>query len=170
MELNYDYFKTPDCKILKSKAVTNSRYKNFTQLYYTVGDPEQFWTENTLSNPLHLDKLENVKDSSLENNLFQNIDTFESSTFYKNVSEAQVENTFNYMFHKFKKGIFVRIKHGQLQSFIPFSKAFYTNEWYDQIKIDPKYGETQVVAIENFFKAHHSLSNRLNNTNPMATS
>lgn len=163
MELNYDYFKTPDCKIVKSKLVTNPRYKNFTQIYYTVGDSEQFWAESSLkaqTNPLHLNKLENVKEPQMENNLFQNIDTFDPNIdFYKNVSEAQVENTFNYLFHKFKKGIFIRIKDGHLQSFIPFSKAFYTNEWYDQIKVDPKYG-----TLENFFKAHHTLSNEINNT------
>lgn len=166
MELNYDYFKTPDCKIPKSKVVTNSRYKNFTQLYYTVGDSEQFWVENTLKNPLHLNKSENVKDLITDDNLFENIDTFDKEIpFYKNITEAQVEDTFNYIFHKFKKGIFIRIRDGKLHSFIPFSKAFYINEWYNQIQIDPKYGDSLPQSLINFFKHHHELSNKINHTN-----
>lgn len=166
MELNYDYFKTPDCKISKSKVVTNSRYKNFTQIYYTVGDSEQFWVENTLKNPLHLNKTENIKELNIDDNLFENIDTFDKKIpFYQNVSEAQVEDTFNYIFNKFKKGIFVRIKDGKLHSFIPFSKAFYINEWYNQIQIDPKYGDSFPQSLINFFKHHHDVSNKINHTN-----
>jgi hypothetical protein len=162
MQLDYDYFVTSECKILKSKVQTNPRYKNFTQLYYTIGDVEQFWVARNLN----IDKKENVSFSdTIEptfslNNLFKNIDTFLPFEGYKNVSDAQVEDTFNYIFQKFKKGIYVRIKDGMLESFIPFSKAFYVNEWSNLIKIDPKYG-----SIENFFKVHHNLTNKLNKTN-----
>jgi len=156
MQLNYDYFTTDECLSKISKVQTNPRYKNFTQLYYTVGDVEQFWVET------HLKETSNEETNgsiSLKNNLFKDINTFQPSNMYKNISQAQVEDTFNYMFHKFKKGIYIKIKNGQLQSFIPFSKAFYINEWSNLIKIDPKY-----KTFENFFKAHHDLSNKLNNT------
>lgn len=162
MQLNYDYFTIDKCKILKSKVQTNPRYKNFTQLYYTVGDIEQFWVARNLSN----DQKKNISSSDTFNpqlspdNLFKNIDTFLPFDGYKNVSETQVEDTFNYIFQKFKKGIYIRIKNGQLESFIPFSKAFYINEWSNLIKINPKYD-----SIENFFKVHHDLTNKLNGTN-----
>lgn len=158
MQLNYDYFTAPDCKILKSKDPTNPRYKNFTQMYYTVGDVEQFWVATHLSNesssPPRLEEPQLSKE-----NIFKDVETFVPFDGYKNISPAQVEDTFNYIFHKFKKGIFIRIKNGQLESFIPFSKAFYVNEWSNLIKIDPKYN-----GIENFFKVHHDLTNRLNGT------
>lgn len=158
MQLNYDYFTTQECKILKSKVPTNLRYKNFTQLYYTAGDTEQFWVARSLK-PSENDNVLFEPQIS-DNNLFLKIDTFVPFDGYKNVSQIQVEDTFEYMFHKFKKGIYIRIKNGQLESFIPFSKAFFVNEWADLIKVDPKYG-----SMENFFKVHHDLSNKLNGTN-----
>lgn len=159
MQLDYDYFITEGCKILKSKVPTNPRYKNFTQLYYTVGDTEQFWVAHNLRPPLEKKEVKEEPQLS-KNNLFRKIDTFIPFDGYKNISEIQVEDTFDYMFHKFKKGIYIRIKDGQLESFIPFSKAFFVNEWSDRIKVDPKYG-----SMENFFKAHHDLTNKLNGTN-----
>jgi hypothetical protein len=161
MQLNYDYFTSPECKILKPKVQSNPRYKNFTQLYYTVGDVEQFWVANNLTTTNNLSSTNNDVNEAqlLKTNVFKD-EEFVVSEKFKNVSEAQIEDTFNYIFHKFKKGIFIKIRNGQLESFIPFSKAFYTNEWYDLIKIDPKYG-----SIENFFKVHHDYSNKLNGTN-----
>ena len=38
-------------------------------------------------------------------------------------------NTFNYIYHKFKKGIFVYIKNNKIHTFIPFSKKNFVNEW-----------------------------------------
>lgn len=158
MQLNYDYFTTPECKILKSKVQTNPRYKNFTQLYYTVGDTEQFWVARNLKKSIFEKVLTEPQIS--KDNLFLNIDTFIPFPGYKNISDAQVEDTFNYIFHKFKKGIYIRLKNGQLESFIPFSKAFFVNEWFDHVKINPKY-----KSMENFFKVQHDLTNRFNNTN-----
>lgn len=158
MQLNYDYFTTPECKILKSRVQTNPRYKNFTQMYYTVGDVEQFWVERNLKKQQEI--MDDVPTPHLsKDNIFRNIDTYTSFEGYTNISEAQVEDTFNYIFHKFKKGIYVKIKGGKLESFIPFSKAFYVNEWSHLIKVDPKY-----LNLENFFKAHHNLVNELNKT------
>ncbi len=159
MQLNYDYFTTPECKTLSPKVQTNPRYKNFTQLYYTIGDVEQFWIERNLVNP----KSQYFSPPQLsKENIFTNVnhtELFVPFDGYKNVSEAQVEDTFNYIFHKFKKGIYVKINNGQLESFAPFSKAFYVNEWGNLMKVDPKYG-----SLENFFKAHHDLANYLNKT------
>lgn len=158
MQLNYDYFTTPDCKIPKSIVQTNPRYKNFTQLYYTVGDVEQFWVERNLKNK---SKLEGNNEPILsKDNIFFNMDTFIPFEKYFNISEAQVEDTFNYIFNKFKKGIFIRIKNGFLESFIPFSKANFVNEWSHLIKIDP----TKYNNFEHFFKVQHNLSNKLNGT------
>lgn len=164
MQLNYDYFTTPDCKILPSKVQTNPRYKNFTQLYYTVGDVEQFWVARNLEvNNNSMTTTTKTESQLSKKNIFRrvnHVELFVPFDGYKNVSEAQVENTFNYIFHKFKKGIYVKIQNGQLESFIPFSKAFYVNEWGNLIKINPKYG-----SMENFFKVQHDLVNTLNGTN-----
>ena len=56
-----------------------------------------------------------------------------------NVSTPCVMNTFKYIYHKYKKGIFVKIMDNKLNVFLPFSKANYKNEWSSHIKISPKY-------------------------------
>ena len=33
------------------------------------------------------------------------------------------------MYHKFKKGIYVKIRDGKIEKFLPFSKANFINEW-----------------------------------------
>ena len=70
-----------------------------------------------------------------ENNRYKNfnqtiytagdVDQFMSKLKYTN---QDIINTFNYIYHKFKKGIFVHIKNNKLLSFIPFSKCNYVNE------------------------------------------
>lgn len=145
-------------KIINSKVQTNPRYKNFTQMYYTVGDSEQFWVANNL--PVRFDKKLKSNDVKVpSSNIFKDKDTFVPFDGYKNVSQIQVEDTFNYIFNKFKKGIFIKIMDGKLHSFIPFSKAFYINEWSEYIQVDPKYS-----TIENFFKVHYDSINKVNNT------
>jgi len=51
---------------------------------------------------------------------------------YKNIDYQSITNTFNYMFNKFKKGIFVIIRDNKLALFLPFSNYYYTNNWYQQ--------------------------------------
>ena len=74
---------------------------------------------------------------------------------YKNLNATCVNNTFNYMFHKFKKGIFVKIQDNKLKVFLPFSKNGFINEWSDKIKIDPKFGN-----MYNFVKYINKLSGK----------
>jgi hypothetical protein len=48
-----------------------------------------------------------------------------------------VQSTFQYVFYKFKKGVFIQIRNGKLSNFLPFSNAFFVNEWADRIHIPP---------------------------------
>jgi hypothetical protein len=61
--------------------------------------------------------------------------------FYKRCGEIneEINHTFLYLFHKFKKGIFVRIQDNKVETFIPFSKKNYINEWSNLVKITDKY-------------------------------
>ena len=174
MQLNHDYFTTPNCKVSKSKVPTNARYSNnnFHQLYYTVGDVEQFWVARNLSDRSQIVANLGAEERSKDANLFSS-NVFIPFEGFHNISQTQMEDTFNYMFHKFKKGIYVRISNGELDCFIPFSKVFYTNEWYKLVKIDPAYSlpttkpsreESSKESLVNFFKTQHILANQLNNT------
>ena len=75
---------------------------------------------------------------------------------YKDISGEDITNTFRYIFHKFKKGIFVKIINNELKVFLPFSKAKFINEWEEKIQID----KTKYESVREFIKYVYSLENR----------
>lgn len=129
-----DFFSSPEeCLASERKTInTNPRYKFFNQTHFTAGDIEQFENYRDYTNDI-------VTDISVDKNLFleklPNIDWEK----YRNLDPLSTTNTFNYIFHKFKKGIFIKINNGKIKTFLPFSKKNFTNEWHHLIKIDPKY-------------------------------
>lgn len=44
-------------------------------------------------------------------------------------TDVRTIDTFRYLFYKFKKGLFVRIRDNQIETFLPFSNVKYCNEW-----------------------------------------
>lgn len=153
---------------------TNPRYPNFTQTHFTAGDTEQFETKRDTTNgrlfPPQIDWKSNV--------YYAHRESFPIPPFerYRNVAANAVDHTFAYMFHKFKKGIYVKIRDGQVSCFLPFSKHDFVNEWSDQIHIDPKYeiipGTTTTVShthpqqqhavVDRFYRFLHTFDTRTN--------
>jgi len=120
---------------------TNPRYSHFNQTHFTAGDEDQFEEYRDATNGRLI--IPEIPDE----NVFSSLP---SQTFwekYRNIDPISVENTFNYLFYKFKKGIFIKIKERQLRVFLPFSNKNFINEWSDKIKVDPKYG-----SLQEFFK------------------
>lgn len=128
---------------------TNNRYKNFNQIHFTTGDEDQFnkyrYQKNSIENIVNVPN----------NNLFYNKKIFNEWVKNKNLNIDSVSNTFKYIFYKFKKGIFVKIIDNKLKVFLPFSNANFTNEWSENIKIDPKYKD-----LYEFFEYISKLDNR----------
>tara|TARA_A100001011_G_scaffold382775_1_gene453090 strand:- start:1603 stop:4917 length:3315 start_codon:yes stop_codon:yes gene_type:complete len=118
----------------KHNQNTNPRYQHFTQTHFTAGDEEQFETYRDA-------KTYNICGKKIDDtsNIFNTFKLIPEWIKYKNLKADCVINTFRYLFHKFKKGIFVKIADNELKVFLPFSKASYKNEWSHLIKIDPKY-------------------------------
>ena len=142
---NPDFYTTQEeCaeNLRKRPDATNPRYKNFTQTHFTAGDEEQFQTYRDTTNG-------NIckEDISLNTNLFVD-QPFPKWEKYKDVQVTAVNNTFKYIFHKFKKGIFVKIVNNKLKVFLPFSNENFTNEWSDKIKVDP----SKYSSINDFLK------------------
>ena len=111
------------------KENTNPRYKFFRQVHFTAGDYEQFlqfWDNSSHEK----EEVERLEDSLLPPQV--------NSPLFKDVSTDDVFGTFEYIFHKFKKGIFVKFVQNELKVFLPFSKVDYTNEWSDRIYTDTK--------------------------------
>lgn len=144
--MNDYYFSKEEClKAEKNSVNTNPRYRNFNQKYFTAGDEEQFMKSRNY---------ENDEEKDFEINLNSDF-KFDVSKLHENISADAITNTFKYIFHKFKKGIYIRIKENKLISFIPFSKAKFVNEWSEYMKIHPKYGN-----FANFIKYIYSLEHR----------
>jgi serine/threonine protein kinase len=135
---NY-YYNPEDCAAGR-RAVTNDRYDGFEQLHFTAGDEAQFEQFRDASNgsicEFDIDLSTNIH-STLS--LPENVDWIR----YGNLSPTAVTNTFKYIFHKMKKGIFIKIKDGSMRVFLPFSNARFVNEWGSSIKVSPGYQDFQ---------------------------
>ena len=96
----------------------NERYPTLSKSYdhFCAGDYEQF-VENLCFDPTTGDASE------------------------KKYTLHDVLITFEYMFHKFKKGLFFQIRNNELKTFLPFSKINYQNNWGHIIQIDPMFGK-----------------------------
>lgn len=143
-----DYFPTQEqcVQSIRNRPQTNLRYRGYNQVHFTCGDEEQFeqyrdYTNGFLCQPnidTHMD---------IHLNLWSG---------YNNLNASYVSSTFQYMFHKFKKGIYVKIQDNQLKVFLPFSKANYTNEWSEHISYD----KSRFSGLEDFFKYVNHLEGR----------
>lgn len=139
------YTSEEDCKKhMVSRINTNPRYVKYTQVHFTAGDMDQFLQYKDPSNgdnsKVGIDMTPNVwKDM----NIGENVEWKK----YKNITTDAVLNTFRYMFEKFKKGVFIKIKNNKLAVFLPFSNNNYANEWGDRMKHDPSFSDMTEFLI-----------------------
>ncbi len=135
-----DYYKSAEECSAKEKVNpnTNPRHRFFNQTHFTAGDPDQFEEYRDATNGRIC-----IPDIDLSQNRFKDVPRQKALDWvkYESLDATAVDNTFNYMFHKFKKGIFIKIKEGKFHVFLPFSKKNFVNEWASKIQIDPKYGD-----------------------------
>ena len=110
-----DFYDTKEKCLNRDKRNTNNRYKTFYQTHFTCGDYGQF-IDNRCYKVLS-DKFKKYENNSL------------TWSKYKDLSEDSVYNTFQYLFNKFKKGIFVKILNNKVVTFLPFSNYNYVNEF-----------------------------------------
>ena len=108
---------------------TNPRYPWFKQTNFTAGDEDQFKTYMTSQNYSFYYPPKN-KDNIWGYDFIENFEK------YKDITPRDVMNTFKYIFHKLKKGIYVKIVNNKLEVFLPFSKVNFVNEWGHLIKVD----------------------------------
>lgn len=117
---------------------TNPRYANFNQLLFHAADKQDierygYIYVRTLFN--NFKKYEPSNDNFVGVNIWDKFETtFES-----------INNTFNYMFDKMKKGIMVGIKDNRLVIFLPFSKHDYENDFYEELYFDDN--DKKMLAI-----------------------
>jgi hypothetical protein len=138
-----------DCeKMKKTYYQTNPRYQKYNQLYFTAADQKDL-------NKYGLIPLRYFY--SCESN--KNVIIFKREPLfkiYKNIDYDSCVNTLNYMFNKFKKGVFVIIRNNKLVLYLPFSNNFFKNNWYDKIYFSEE--EKRLIETQGYEKVKHLLN------------
>ena len=111
----------------QSEGQSPSEYRCSPEDMLLEDDVKEYINDNKTIIKLSDNTFKNFKISNLDLNLYQSLD------------KKYVDTTFRYLFHKFKKGIFVKIHSNTLKVFLPFSKANFTNEWHTHIKHPPNF-------------------------------
>ena len=111
---------------------TNDRYKHFTQELFTAGDYEQFVSFLRQ----HRQSMKKHHGEAFDSETFNNLFTHDRWSWNKYNCGNDLFGTFEYLFHKFKKGIYVQIVDNRLNIFLPFSNVDYRNEFADSLQID----------------------------------
>ena len=100
-------------------------------MYFTAGDKNQFNLYSKSKQNIGI-KLVKVRDG----NKFSKYRIPQQLEWkpYQNIKSSAVLNTFNYMFDKYKKGIYVSIRNNKVDVFLPFSNVNYRNSWSENAK------------------------------------
>ena len=147
-----------DLKEGEKKTInTNPRYKFFCQTHFTAGDIDQFQQYRDPSNG-SIDIPQHRQHSTI----FPIPKQVQWSK-YQDLDVSAVDNTFKYLFYKFKKCIFLKVKEGKLSVFLPFSNKNFVNEWSDRIKIDPSFTDLNdfmkhITTLEGYKFSPHKIN------------
>jgi hypothetical protein len=145
----------------KKKFNLNERYPQLTQSIFTAGDINQF---ETFRKSYYIDENLNNENTFSTENIWKSIySPFDEWKKYKNLTTESVNNTFQYIFNKFKKGIFIKIVNNNLEVFLPFSNLNYKNEWSNKIGFDT----SRFKSLEEFliFSSHKQGYTYINSNN-----
>lgn len=129
-------------RIVAQRPTTNPRYRHFTQTHFTAGDEEQF---DQHYRRVDLRPVRSIPGT--ERTLWSQ---------YCLDPEA-VRNTFEYIFFKFKKGMLIQIRDGQLINFLPFSNAFFVNEWSHRLRVPVELLPSKTVLPTHAWYANNGL-------------
>lgn len=160
-----NYYKSPvDAKLsLRHSQCTNPRYPHFRQTHFTAGDFEQFDMYRD-STPWDVKDVKDVEDTPTENK-FKSLKCDDIKwERYESINGVDVTNTFRYLFNKFKKGIFVKIKNNTVRVFLPFSKNKFKNEWSDRINLTNKQKVDKKISNVQHWYANNGI---LRNESPI---
>ena len=131
----------------KRKGGVNERYPHFSHTHFTAGDEEQF---DAYREPSTVFRLCCRSVNECESKFHSEI----HNIFKGNLSRRVITNTFRYIFHKFKKGIYVKIRDGKLVTFLPFSNAYFVNEYSDRLQTPDYMKLFQTITLDSGYKSN----------------
>ena len=114
-------------KSLKLRGI-NQRYPHFSSVHYIAGDEEQYNTYRDDSDSKHASE-PGATIPYIAGDFRADIESDVHKVYHGTLSRPVISDTFRYIFHKFKKGIYVKIRGGELVAFIPFTNAHFVNEY-----------------------------------------
>ena len=74
------------------------------------------------------------------------------SEMFNNLTSESIKNTFKYLFHKVRMGVFVYIKGGKLHRFVPFYNMNFENNWSDEIKDKFEASSGKIGKLDEYIK------------------
>jgi hypothetical protein len=144
---------------------TNKKFKNFVQMYYHAGDVEDLekYLLKPLKNIINQYKYEKINN---KNNIFNNL-IIKISKLYNKNSHDIIKKSLFYQFNKFKKGLFVSIKNGKIEIYLPFSNVNYKNtfENYLLLNNENKKNYDQLIKLKQKKNLNNKEKNRYDNLN-----
>lgn len=142
-----------DCeKMKKTYYQTNPRYKKYNQLYFTCADQKDL-NKYALLPLRYFYSSKNKEENTIKFKKEPILD------IYKNIDYTSCVNTLNYMFNKFKKGVFVIIRNNKLALYLPFSNNFFKNNWYDKIYFSTQ--EKNLIETQGYDKVKNMLNKNI---------
>ncbi len=123
--------------IWPNEAVPNVRYRDFSKWFCLLRVMKISLKEKDLIK-MGQTQIKKYLRCNIWTNLFVPTEGLETEFWNGyNLNASSTINTFDYVFNKFKKGIFVKIVDNKVVTFLPFSKHGYKNDWGDLMKYDP---------------------------------
>jgi hypothetical protein len=116
------FFSTSESRKKKSK-LNNPEY-DFATTHYTAGDERQFKMFASIHD------FETHSNQETKETVLPSLSIWDKFTHGNDTM-----NTFQYLFYKFKKGIYIQFRDSTLHVFLPFSNFAFTNEWSHRIDV-----------------------------------
>lgn len=125
----------------------------YDQLYYTAGDWSDLWYHALYTSYMTMQRPHTQSQARLRprvKEIMQHITKryFDSTSPYKDLSPETTLNTLYYVFQKQQKGIFIRIRNNTLQTFLPFVRRNFTNDYYTKLHLPASLDATDKASLK----------------------
>jgi hypothetical protein len=139
----------------RKRPQVNPKFSIFDQNYFTAGDNQDL-NKYALLPTRYVYSKENDEKKKVKK-----INDKNYFSLYKNIDYVSINNTFNYIFNKFKKGIYVIIKNNKLFLYLPFSNINYKNNWVKQTYFNLE--EKRLLETQDYKKIKDKLDKNIIN-------
>ena len=149
-------------------------YMVYDQTEYTTGDWNDLWLHAMFTSYTKMQR-PNTRPRAKVRPRVQEVMKFITHRFidkhspYVNLSPETTSNTLYYVFQKHQKGVFIRIKDNTLDTFLPFVRQNFTNDYYAKLylpaQVDPQ-DKKDIELLRVYEKQLQDLDTILHSSDP----